>query len=75
MQPPWSSDCHFAWHGKLPTGNEEGPVSGGEVLLGLLSSLNEGRVIDNERIKATELHEVFYELNRRVRAAGKAESR
>lgn len=45
------------------------------MLLGLLSSLNEGRVIDNERIKATELHEVFYELNRRVRAAGKAESR
>ena len=57
------------------TGSEESPASGGEALLGLLSSLNEGRVIDNERIKATELHEVFYELNRRVRAAEKAESR
>ena len=56
------------------TGSDESPASGGEVLLGLLSSLNEGRVIDNERIKATELHEVFYELNRRVRAAEKAES-
>lgn len=51
---------------------EEGPsASGGEVLLGLLSSLNEGRVVDNEKIKATELHEVFYELNRRIREAQK----
>lgn len=51
---------------------EDGPsASGGEVLLGLLSSLNEGRVVDNEKIKATELHEVFYELNRRIREAEK----
>lgn len=56
------------------TESGESPASGGEVLMGLLSSLNEGRVIDNERIKATELHEVFYELNRRVRAAEKSES-
>ena len=51
---------------------EDGPsAAGGDVLLGLLSSLNEGRVVDNDKIKATELHEVFYELNRRIREAEK----
>jgi len=34
--------------------------------MGLLSALNEGDITHNPAIKATECHEVFYELNRKI---------
>lgn len=40
-----------------------------DVLLGLLSSLNNGRIVDNEKIKRTDVHEVFYELNQKIKAS------
>jgi hypothetical protein len=41
-------------------------VSPRETVLGLLSVFNEGRPQDNERILRTSMHEVFFELNRKV---------
>jgi hypothetical protein len=40
--------------------------SANDYVMGLLSSLNEGDVTHNPQIKATECHEVFYELNRKI---------
>lgn len=52
-------------------GEEQGGASGAEILLGLLSSVNEGRVVDNEKLKSTDIHEILYELNRKIRNAQK----
>lgn len=37
-----------------------------EHLISLLSSLNDGRVADNELIKSSPMHEVFYTLNQKI---------
>lgn len=62
----WLSDKYpfvFSNNGSQNT-NE---LSGVEVMLNLLSSLNDGRVVDNDKIKATEIHEALYELNNKIR--------
>lgn len=53
--------------------SDGGSTPGAEVLLGLLSSLNEGRVVDNDKLKQTGIHEVFYELNLKIRNAQKSQ--
>jgi hypothetical protein len=40
--------------------------SANDYVMGLLSALNDGDVTHNPMIKATECHEVFYELNRKI---------
>lgn len=37
-----------------------------EVVMGMLSSLNDGDITHNPQIKATEVHEVLFELNKRI---------
>lgn len=54
-------------------GSEGGAVPGAEVLLGLLSSLNEGRVVDNDKLKQTDIHEIFYELNLKIKNTQKSQ--
>ena len=44
----------------------KGSQSPNEYVLGLLSALNEGDVTHNPALKATDCHEVFYELNRKI---------
>jgi len=41
-------------------------VSADEMIMGILSNLNEGKVADNGIIKASEMHEALYELNRKI---------
>ena len=49
-----------------------GPVTpGDEILMGILSSLNDGRVADNERIKRIDVHEALYELNLQIKRSKK----
>lgn len=43
---------------------EETPVE--EYMLGMIASLNEGRAADNDLIKKGQLHEMLYELNRKI---------
>lgn len=43
-----------------------GQQSANDYVMSLLSSLNDGDVTHNPQIKATECHEVFYELNRKI---------
>lgn len=43
------------------------PISGAEIMLSLLSSVNGGDVTKNEQLKSSELHEVFYELNMKIK--------
>jgi hypothetical protein len=53
------------WH--VFNGSEStGSTPPDEIFMGMLSSLNEGKVADNGTIKATEVHEVLYELNRKI---------
>lgn len=47
------------------------PLPGDEMLLGLLSSLNEGRVVDNDKLKRTDIYEIFYELNLKIKNSQK----
>lgn len=54
---------------------EQSPVNGVDTLLNLMSSLNEGRIVDNEKIKKVELHEALHELNLKIRASQDAKSR
>lgn len=49
-----------------------GSIPGDEMMLGLLSSLNEGRIVDNDKIKRADLHEVFYELNQKIKNSKKS---
>jgi len=42
-----------------------------EYLMGLMSSLNEGRVADNDIIKKNAMHEVFFELNKKIEISQK----
>lgn len=44
---------------------------GDELLLGLLSSLNEGRIADNGKIRQVDVHEVLYELNLKIKNSKK----
>lgn len=44
-------------------------VGGSEIMLSMLSSLNGGDVTKNETLKATELHEVLYELNEKIKTS------
>lgn len=72
----WYTGAKKALQKKYPyvfsTENSDGqPVSGGDMLMGLLSSLNDGRVVDNQKIKQTEVHEVFYELNLKIKHSKK----
>ena len=54
------------------TSEGEAPaLPGDEVLLGLLSSLNDGRVADNDAIKRLDVHEAFYELNLKIKNSQK----
>ena len=49
-----------------------GPATpGDEILMGILSSLNDGRVADNERIKRIDVHEALYELNLQIKRSKK----
>lgn len=43
---------------------EETPVE--EYMIGMIASLNEGRPADNEKIKKGDLHEMLFELNRKI---------
>jgi len=43
---------------------EQTPVE--EYLITIIASLNEGRAADNEAIKNGEVHEMFFELNRKI---------
>lgn len=45
--------------------------SGGEYLLGTISSLNGGDVTKNEQIKALNLYEALYELDNKIKASRK----
>ena len=48
------------------------PVTpGDELMLGMLSSLNEGRIADNEKIRQADVHEVLYELNLKIKNSKK----
>lgn len=50
------------------SGDPDAPAAkGSDVLLGLLSSLNEGRVVDNERLKRIDVYEAFHELNLKIK--------
>lgn len=46
-------------------------VNGGDYLLGLLSSLNNGDVTKNEQIKALNIYEALHELNNKIEFATK----
>jgi len=52
-----------------PDGTKTGHQSANDYVMGLLSALNEGDITHNPQIKATECHEVFYELNRKIEKA------
>lgn len=68
----WYTSCKLWLKSKYiylfaaPDGNSIGLQSANDYVMGLLSSLNEGDVTHNPQIKATECHEVFYELNRKI---------
>jgi hypothetical protein len=40
-----------------------------EIIMGLISALNEGNVTLNDKVKATPIHEVLYELNKKIERA------
>ena len=40
-------------------------------MLGMLSSLNDGRIADNEKIRQADVHEVLYELNLKIKNSKK----
>lgn len=44
---------------------------GDELMLGMLSSLNESRIADNEKIRQADVHEVLYELNLKIKNSKK----
>jgi len=48
---------------------EQTPVE--DYLMNLVASLNEGRAADNEKIKNGNMHEMLYELNRKIEYANK----
>lgn len=50
-------------------GDSTAQQSANDYVMGLLTALNEGDVTHNPQIKATECHEVFYELNRKIEKA------
>lgn len=50
-------------------GGDGTQVGGSEIMLSMLSSLNGGDVTKNETLKATELHEVLYELNEKIKTS------
>jgi hypothetical protein len=52
---------------------EETPVQ--EYLIGMIASLNEGRAADNNKIKKGDLHEMLYELNRKIEFAESQKSK
>lgn len=45
--------------------------TGADLMMGLLSSVNNGAVVDNDKLKQTDVHEIFYELNLKIRNAKK----
>jgi len=51
------------------SGSENSQTPPDELLMGLLSSVNEGNVANNAIIKATEVHEVLYDMNRKIEAS------
>jgi len=53
------------WH-VFNGGESTGETPGDEMIMGLLSSLNDGKVADNNIIKSSEVHEALYELNRKI---------
>ena len=46
---------------------EETPIE--EYIMSIVASLNEGRAADNDNIKQGEVHEMFFELNRKIEFA------
>ncbi len=50
----------------FPEGSNTTGTPADELVMGFIAALNEGRVADNSIIKATELHEALYELNRKI---------
>jgi hypothetical protein len=58
----WLIDKYFY----VFSGSESSQTPADELLMGLLSSVNEGNVANNAIIKATEVHEVLYDLNRKI---------
>lgn len=49
-------------------GGDGASTTGEEIMLGLLSSLNEGRVVDNGLIKTIDVHEALFQLNQNIKA-------
>lgn len=50
-------------------------IPGDEVMLGMLSALNGGKIVDNPTIKRAPIHEALYELNAKIEAAEKAKTK
>lgn len=68
----WYTSCKLWLKIKYPflfaasDGNTAAYQSANDYVMGLLTALNEGDITHNPQIKATECHEVFYELNRKI---------
>lgn len=80
--PSWNLQAVFLWFigakqllaDKFPyvfsgDGSNGATVPGDELLLGLLSSLNDGRIVDNDKLKQTDIYEVFFELNLKIKTS------
>ncbi|MDA3943713.1 MAG: hypothetical protein PF694_09270 [Bacteroidetes bacterium] len=75
---PWKKHLVFMWYTAVKlwlmhkyfyvfagSGSDaDTPVD--EMIMGLISSLNEGNVANNQVIKTTDVHEVLFELNRKI---------
>ncbi|MDD4375092.1 MAG: hypothetical protein PHG67_14365 [Bacteroidales bacterium] len=75
---PWKKHLVFLWYTAVKLwlmqkyyyvfagsgSGDETPVD--EMIMGLISSLNEGNVANNPVIKTTDVHEVLFELNRKI---------
>lgn len=76
--PAWQKHLVFLWYTGVKLwlmqkyyyvfagadGSADTPVD--EMIMGLISALNEGNVANNHIIKTTDVHEVLFELNRKI---------
>jgi hypothetical protein len=79
--PAWKKHLVFLWYTGVKLwlmhkyyyvfagadGNADTPVD--EMIMGLIAALNEGNVANNHIIKTTDVHEVLFELNRKIENA------
>lgn len=80
-RPSWELEAVLLWfigvkkmlRAKYPnvySGGEGGAAPDGEeIMLGILSSLNEGDITKNPAIKHTDAHEALYELEQKIKAS------